>query len=45
MNMTRVVIASTFVTGIAVGVFFVTHGPSLIPSSVAQESSKGEPLI
>ena len=45
MKISKVVIASTFVIGIAVGVFFVTHGPSLIPSSVAQESSKGEPLI
>jgi ribonuclease Z len=45
MKISKVVIASTFVIGIAVGVFFVTHGPSLITSSIAQESERGEPMI
>ena len=45
MRISKIVIASTFVIGIAVGVFFVTHGPSLITSSIAQESERGEPMI
>ena len=45
MKISRIVIASTFAIGIAVGAFFVTHGPDLISTSIAQESGKGEPLI
>ena len=45
MKISRIVIASTFAVGIAVGVAFVTHGPDLISTSIAQESAKGEPLI
>ena len=45
MKISRIVIASTFAVGIAVGVVFVTHGPDLISTSIAQESGKGEPLI
>ena len=45
MKISRIVIASTFAVGIAVGVAFVTHGPDLISSSIAQESGKGELLI
>ena len=45
MNISKIVISATFVIGITVGVFMVTHGPSLITSSVAQETGKGEPMI
>ena len=45
MKISKIVIASTFVIGIAVGVFIVTHGPSLITSTIAQESGRGEPMI
>ena len=45
MKISKIVIATTFVIGVTAGAFLVTQGPSLIPSSVAQESSKGEPLI
>ena len=45
MKISRIVIASTFAVGIAVGVAFVTHGPDLISSTIAQESGKGELLI
>ena len=45
MNLSKIVISATFVIGITVGVFMVTHGPSLITSSVAQETGKGEPMI
>ena len=45
MKISRIVIASTFAVGIAVGVLFVTHGPALIPSIVAQESDGGAPLV
>ncbi|MFC1689570.1 guanitoxin biosynthesis MBL fold metallo-hydrolase GntH [Pseudomonadota bacterium] len=45
MKISRIVIASTFAVGIAVGVLLVTHGPGLISSSNAQESGSDEPLI
>jgi ribonuclease Z len=45
MKISRIVIASTFAVGIAVGVLFVTHGPDLISTSIAQEPGKGEPLV
>ena len=45
MKMSRIVVTSSFVFGIAVGVLFVTHGSSLIPSTVAQESDGGAPLV
>ena len=45
MNLSKIIISATFVIGITVGVFMVTHGPSLITSSIAQETGKSEPLI
>jgi ribonuclease Z len=45
MKISRIVIASTFAVGIAVGAVFVNHGPDLISSSIAQESERGEPMI
>ena len=45
MKVSRIIISFTFVIGIAVGVFFVTHGPSLISSSIAQEPEQGVPMI
>jgi ribonuclease Z len=45
MKTSRIVIASSFAVGIAVGALFVTHGSSLIPSTVAQESDGGAPLV
>ena len=45
MKISRIVIASTFAVGIAVGAVFVNHGPDLISFSIAQESGKGELLI
>jgi len=45
MRISKIVIASTFAIGIAVGVVFVTHGPDLISTSIAQESDRGEPMI
>ena len=45
MKVSRIIISFTFVIGIAVGVFFVTHVPSLISSSIAQEPDQGVPMI
>jgi len=45
MRISKIVIASSFAIGIAVGVVFVTHGPDLISTSIAQETGKGELLI
>ena len=45
MKISRIIIASSFAIGITVGIFMVTYGPSLITSSVAQETEKGELLI
>jgi len=45
MKISRIVIASSFAIGIAVGAFFVTHGPDLISTSIAQVSGKGDALI
>ena len=45
MNLSKIIISAAFVIGITVGVFMVTHGPSLITSSIAQETGKSEPLI
>jgi len=45
MKKAKILITSVFAIGIAVGVFFTTHGPALISSSMAQESGKSEPMI
>ena len=45
MRISKIIIASTFAIGIAVGVVFVTHGPDLISPSIAQEPERGEPMI
>ena len=46
MKISRIVIASSFAVGIAVGVLFChTWFGSLIPSTVAQESDGGAPLV
>jgi ribonuclease Z len=45
MKKRNAVIATTFVMGVIVGVYFATQDWSLISSSIAQESGKGEPMI
>jgi ribonuclease Z len=45
MKIRNTVIASVFVLGIAVGVYFSTNGSSLISSSFAKASGRGEPMI
>jgi len=44
VKVSSIVIAAVFVVGIVVGVYFATHGPSLITPSVAQDP-RGEPMI
>jgi ribonuclease Z len=45
MKIPNTVIATAFVMGITVGVYFGTNGSSLISPSIAQESGGGEPMV
>ena len=45
MKISRIVITSSFAVGIAVGVLLVTHGYSLVSSSMAQEYDGDAPLV
>jgi len=45
MKIRNTIIATVFVLGITVGVYFSTYGSSLISSAFAKASERGEPMI
>ena len=45
MKIQNMVIATVFVTGIIVGVYFGTHDTEVISPSIAEDTGRGEPMI